>query len=86
VPAMSDRELVALLGEVIQELERRVGSERATSDLSRALEKTQVALRRLSHRRPSRRNPRYRADAAPSSQAQGRARGAGCGRLWNASL
>ena len=57
VPAMSDCELVALLGEVIQELERRVGSERATSDLSRAVEKTQVALRRLSHRRPSRRNP-----------------------------
>jgi hypothetical protein len=57
LPAMSDREVVALLGEVIRELERRAGSVRATADLSRALEETQVALRRLSRGHPRRNNP-----------------------------
>ena len=57
LPAMSDREVVALLGEVIRELERRAGAVRATPDLSRALEETQVALRRLSRGHPRRNNP-----------------------------
>ena len=55
--AMLGREVVALLGEVIHELEQRLQSARTTPDLSRALEETQVALRRLSRGRPSRRNP-----------------------------
>ena len=56
LPTMSDRELVALLGEVIQELKRRVGSERASAELSRVLEETQADLRQVSPGRPTRRN------------------------------
>ena len=64
LPALSDREIVALLGEVVQEVERRIGSKRGSPALSRALEETEAALRRLS-RVNSRERRAARGAAAP---------------------